>query len=58
MEIGDIETAAILDLLSSSSVSYFARAGVISSAQIAVGRMYIPARKFPVMSHASGVRNQ
>ena len=32
--------------------------GVISMAQIAMGRMYIPARKFPVMSQASGVRNQ
>ena len=32
--------------------------GVISRAQIAVGRMYMSARKFPVISHASGVRNQ
>jgi hypothetical protein len=37
---------------------YCALGGVISMAQIAVGRMYIPARKFPVMSQASGVRNQ
>src|ERR1700721_1480634 len=36
----------------------FTLAGVISGAQIAVGRMYMPARKFPVISHASGVRNQ
>ena len=38
--------------------SYFALGSVISRAQIAVGRIYIPARKFPVISHASGVRNQ
>ena len=31
---------------------------VISMAQIPAGRMYMPARKFPVMSQASGVRNQ
>jgi hypothetical protein len=39
------------------SLLYF-DAGVISSAQTAIGRMYMPARKFPVASHASGVRNQ
>jgi hypothetical protein len=38
--------------------AYFARVGVISKAQIAIGRMYIPARKLPVTSQASGVRNQ
>jgi ATP-dependent protease HslVU (ClpYQ) peptidase subunit len=36
----------------------FDLAGVISRAQMAMGRMYMPARKFPVISHASGVRNQ
>ena len=36
----------------------FDLAGVISGAQMAMGRMYMPARKFPVISHASGVRNQ
>lgn len=32
--------------------------GIISIAQTAAGRMYMGARKFPVSSHASGVRNQ
>jgi hypothetical protein len=31
---------------------------VISMAQTAAGRMYMDARKFPVSSQASGVRNQ
>jgi hypothetical protein len=31
---------------------------VISMAQTAAGRIYIEARKFPVSSQASGVRNQ
>ena len=42
----------------SAEISSHRRVGVISTAQMAIGRMYIPARKFPVMSHASGVRNQ
>ena len=37
---------------------FVAGEGVISRAQIAMGRMYIPALKFPVMPHASGVLNQ
>ena len=45
-------------VLASIVIFYSARRGVISRAQMAIGRMYIPARKFPVMSHASGVRNQ
>jgi hypothetical protein len=46
------------DCLLAEEYFYFARGGVISRAQIAIGRMYIPARKFPVISQASGVRNQ
>src|ERR1700721_1092230 len=40
------------------NTDHFARGGVISIAQMAMGRMYIPARKLPSTSHASGVRNQ
>src|ERR1700679_1537029 len=40
------------------NTDYFARGCVISIAQMAMGRMYIPARKLPSTSHASGVRNQ
>jgi hypothetical protein len=54
----DITRNMLEVILWHSILPFYGTRGVISMAQMPAGRIYMEARKFPVISHASGVLNQ